>query len=309
MDKSKHYKTFPKCTTVFAEFYSGCLLLLNYHRSPEQLPKWLDIDKYRRGLVHKKFVNEHFVVVILSKVIGLIYVYSFIEELKSVIMGENSHTLYLVFKKRIKWITSNLPLRAHSPNPWIPDRELLLKDFAAICPFEKLRQCPYICINKSSFLVLFLLYPQNIGIHNVADEDLEAFCHIWKCYGYFLGEDNLEEIKQRMRDFYRYWTIPNFKDITPEWEHLTRRFAMILIITDALNLNMSYLYASLSYTEWIVYKCFRFTLRYALKFSIIRAIVNAMRKLLNEALNFDVKKLAKLHKKSNKTLSDFSITY
>jgi len=88
-------------------------------------------------------------------------------------------------------------------NPWSPDRDLLLKDFAAVCPPEKFRQRPYIIFNKlykpnginnadfavsqSCFLILPLLYPQNIGIYNATDEDLEGFCHMWKCYGYFLG--------------------------------------------------------------------------------------------------------------------------
>jgi len=88
-------------------------------------------------------------------------------------------------------------------NPWSPDREILLKDFAAICSPEKFKQRPYITFSKSHksnsvnnadfavsqscFLILPLLYPQNVGIYNATDEDLEGFCHMWKCYGYFLG--------------------------------------------------------------------------------------------------------------------------
>lgn len=92
-------------------------------------------------------------------------------------------------------------------NPWCPDRELLLKDFATACPFEKFGQRPYTITKKSAyrpksinngdfaivqsiFIVLPLLYPQNIGIHDATDEDLEAFCHVWKCYGYFLGMED-----------------------------------------------------------------------------------------------------------------------
>jgi len=33
---------------------------------------------------------------------------------------------------------------------------------------------------------LVLLCPQNIRIHNAID-DIEAFCHMWRCYGYCLG--------------------------------------------------------------------------------------------------------------------------
>jgi len=88
--------------------------------------------------------------------------------------------------------------------PWCSDRELFLKDFSALCPFEKDGQRPHITINKSPYLSkgvnnadmagtqfamigLVLHCPQNIGIHNATDEDIEAFCHMWRCYGYCLG--------------------------------------------------------------------------------------------------------------------------
>jgi len=94
-------------------------------------------------------------------------------------------------------------------NPWSPDRKLLQKDFAAACPLEKFdEQRPYMlcknslykpkAINNADFAVtqgcmfvaLPLLCPQNIGIYNATDEDLEGFCHMWKCYGYFLGMED-----------------------------------------------------------------------------------------------------------------------
>ncbi|XP_011706838.1 PREDICTED: uncharacterized protein LOC105462015, partial [Wasmannia auropunctata] len=131
--------------------------------------------------------------------------------------------------------------------PWCPDRELFLKDFNAACPLEKDGQRPYVIINKSpykpkgvnnfdmseiqwSFVNLVLLCPQKIGMHNATDENIEAFCHMWRCYGYFLGMEDkynfcrgsLEEIKQRTRDVCQYWILPNFKEVTPEWEHMMR---------------------------------------------------------------------------------------
>lgn len=89
-------------------------------------------------------------------------------------------------------------------NPWCPDRQLLLKDFAEACPFEKIGQRPYksfadlpfkrkyvsnaeMVIGQACFVSLILLYPQDFGVHNATDEDFEAFCHIWRCYGYYLG--------------------------------------------------------------------------------------------------------------------------
>lgn len=88
--------------------------------------------------------------------------------------------------------------------PWSPDHEILAKDFAAACPFERSGQRPYILFEKSphrpkginnadmaatqcSFIAVFLLCPQSIGVHDATDEDLEAFCHMWRCYGYCLG--------------------------------------------------------------------------------------------------------------------------
>lgn len=41
-------------------------------------------------------------------------------------------------------------------------------------------------------------------------------------FRYNFCRGSLEEIKQRMRDLYQYWIIPNFKNVTPEWEHMTR---------------------------------------------------------------------------------------
>ncbi|RLU14677.1 hypothetical protein DMN91_013044 [Ooceraea biroi] len=100
---------------------------------------------------------------------------------------------------------------------------------------------------------------------------------MWRCYGYFLGiadeynfcRGSFEEIKQRTQDFYQCWIIPNLRDITPEWEHMTRCIiesmnyyslmcmsckTIILLTTDILNLSMSHLHGSLSYLEWIAYK-------------------------------------------------------
>ncbi|XP_011706118.1 PREDICTED: uncharacterized protein LOC105461313, partial [Wasmannia auropunctata] len=128
--------------------------------------------------------------------------------------------------------------------PWCPDHELFLKDFAAACPFEKYGQRPNILIDNSPYkpkginnadmagvqccvIGSVLLCPQLIGVHNATDEDIEAFCHMWRCYGYYLGiEDkynfcrgSLEEIKQRTWDLRQYWLLPNLKEVTPEWEH------------------------------------------------------------------------------------------
>ncbi|XP_072762504.1 uncharacterized protein [Anoplolepis gracilipes] len=233
---------------------------------------------------------------------------------------------------------------------WSPDYEILVKDFAAGYSFEGSGQRPYILFEKSpyrpkginnadmayiqcSFMALLLICPQSVGIHNATNEDLEAFCHMWRCYGYCLGMEDehnfcrgsLEEIKQRVRDLYQYWILPNFKDITPEWEHMTRCIVepinyyplmhmpykvMILISTNVLNLNMPDLYKSLSYSEWIAYKVWTFILQRALQFSTIRVFFNKMTsKILNTAMNFGPEKQLKLQEKSKKQLSKFLDMY
>ncbi|XP_014478924.1 PREDICTED: uncharacterized protein LOC106746642 [Dinoponera quadriceps] len=134
-------------------------------------------------------------------------------------------------------------------------------------------------VAQANFIMLPVLYPQKIGMHSITDEDLEAFCHMWKCYGYFLGiEDefnfchgSLKEIKQRLWDLTQHWTILNFKEIQPEFVHVTRCMVesinyyslyfpyktIILLFTETLNLNMPNLYASLNYREWIAYIAYR----------------------------------------------------
>lgn len=82
-------------------------------------------------------------------------------------------------------------------NPWCPDRKLLLKDFAEACPFEKIGQCSYksfinlpfeqkyinnadMTVFQCCFVGFVLLYPQDIGLHDATDENLEDYCHLWR---------------------------------------------------------------------------------------------------------------------------------
>ncbi|XP_036138786.1 uncharacterized protein LOC105840971 [Monomorium pharaonis] len=356
-----------------------------YDRSPQEIPKWMDLHKYRRG---QKFVEKNYMAIIMSTIMGLIYVYAFGEELRPLVLGEHSHTPYLAFRKysstikrMISWykgdpwikgteaykdmqVTRRMHLAVKKKvrqmdhkqmasacifaNPWSLDRELLLKDFVSACPPEKFGQRYYtitrksqkkskgmnnmdFAIAQSAFVVLPLLYPQNIGIYNATDEDLEAFSHMWQCYGYFLGQDdehnicrgNFEEVKQRLRDLYQYWIKENFKELTPEFEHITRCLIEhvnyypilylpyktgMLLTAEALNLNMPYLHASLSYGEWIAYKIYKFLI-YALRFSSVRSVINKIiLKILDKAVNFNIEKLAEIHEKSKKLVPDFSLT-
>ncbi|XP_032690784.1 uncharacterized protein LOC116853720 [Odontomachus brunneus] len=177
--------------------------------------------------------------------------------------------------------------------------------------------------------MLAIIYPQNIGIHDATDEDLEAFCHMWKCYGYFLGiEDeynfcrgSFKEIKQRLCDLDQHWIKINFTDVTSEWMYIIRNITesinyypylymthkiMTLFLAESLNLEMPNLYASLKYGEWIAYNIYKFFFNHAAKFSIIKRIVNLLfYKILQTASNFGPETLAKLQEKS-KQYMDFS---
>ncbi|CAL1683253.1 unnamed protein product [Lasius platythorax] len=371
-------KFFPNTPESLLDFIPASFRQGDCGRSQEKKPKWLDMDKYRRG---QKFVHDHYTSLIISAILGIMHIYSFDGALKPIILNGHAHTPYLGFKRYLStirrflnwyngepWVKGtpayndmqfarkmHLMMRAKLCNldkeqidnaskiaePWCPDHEILVKDFAAACPFERSGQRPYIVFEKSpyrpkgvnnadmagvqcSFVALFLLCPQSIGVHDATDEDLEAFCHMWRCYGYCLGMEDeynfcrgsLEEIKQRVRDLYQYWILPNFKDVTPEWEHMTRCLVepinfypfmyipykvMTLISTDVLNISMSNLYASLSYSEWIAYKVWIFILRYALQFSTIRAAFNKVTcKAVDIAMNYGPEKQIELQEKSRK---------
>ncbi|XP_011877754.1 PREDICTED: uncharacterized protein LOC105567468 [Vollenhovia emeryi] len=80
--------------------------------------------------------------------------------------------------------------------PWCPNIETILKDFSS-CPTIKnicldipifgkgLNQSDMAAI-QFSFVGIILLYPHELGIH-ANEEDLEAFCHVWRSIGYLLG--------------------------------------------------------------------------------------------------------------------------
>ncbi|XP_050459356.1 uncharacterized protein LOC126855592 [Cataglyphis hispanica] len=377
-------KFYPNVPETLLEYIPASFHQLDFDRSSVNVPEWLDMDKYRRG---QKFVRENYASIMFSKLLGIIHVYSFNDDLKPIIIGGHGHTPFLGFQrylstiKRISswysgepWIKGtqaykdlqvanklHLMMRrklcqmdneqidaiSKITEPWCPDHEILLQDFAMACPFEKFGQQPHIMISESpyrpkginntdlvaiqtAFVGMVLLRPQDIGIHNATDKDIDAFCHMWRCYGYFLGlEDkynffrgSFEEIKQRSRDFYQYWITSNFKNITPEWEHMTRCVIepmnfypfvylpykmMILIASDLLDLNMPRLYASLSYSEWIAYKVYKFIFQHALKLSFIREFFNKLLiHALNKASNYNSEKKVELQERSKKLLSSLN---
>lgn len=61
-----------------------------------------------------------------------------------------------------------------------------------MCPnarLNKLNQGEMIA-TQFAFIGLFILYPKFFGAHYATDEELEAFCHVWRGLGYLLGIDD-----------------------------------------------------------------------------------------------------------------------
>lgn len=65
-------------------------------RSQENLPQWMDMDKYRRG---QKFVRDNYVSVVFCILLGTIYGFTFDDGLRPLLISGNSNTPYLAFKR------------------------------------------------------------------------------------------------------------------------------------------------------------------------------------------------------------------
>ncbi|KYM78211.1 hypothetical protein ALC53_11406 [Atta colombica] len=224
-------------------------------------------------------------------------------------------------------------------NVWCPILGKITKDFANTCPMAKSQQCPYTMVRTKSLnqgdmagtlfscMGLAVLYPEQFGIY-ASDEDLEAFCHLWRSLGYLLGiqdqynfcRGNLQEIRQRSKDFIEYWVKPNFREVGPEWEHMvmcvfeglvyidlpSNYKVFILYLCDILELNMPRLYSSFSLLEKIFYALQKFMFSYMMKLPGVNFIINKMTNAyINRAATFKSIKHAKLKKKSSKIFEEF----
>jgi len=89
-------KFFPNVPQSLLHLIPAFFCQLNYDRSSEKLPEWMNMDKYRRG---QKFVQKHYTALIFSSIIGFVYIYTIEEGLKPLLLGEHSHTPYLGFQR------------------------------------------------------------------------------------------------------------------------------------------------------------------------------------------------------------------
>ncbi|XP_029668921.1 uncharacterized protein LOC115238899 [Formica exsecta] len=223
-----------------------------------------------------------------------------------------------------------------------PAFNTITKDFADACPTAENWQCPYTMsrmkgLNQGDMsgtqfacMGLIVLYPEQFGVYNASDEDLEAFCHLWRGLGYLLGiEDqynfcrgSLQDIRQRTDDFIEHWVKPNFRTVTAEWEHMNlciyegigdifyfNSYKVFLVhLCNMFKLNMPRLYNSLSLLERITYLVLKFLFLYLMKFPSVVSYMNAMfHKSLNKAINLGPREHAKLKEKSSKIVPEFVV--
>lgn len=223
---------------------------------------------------------------------------------------------------------------AHSQilHPYKMMYETILEDFRDVCPAAKDLECPYTMIRTKNinqgdmsgiqavFIKLIVTHPNKCGVHNVCDEDLEAFCHMWRGIGYLLGiEDyynfcrgNLKEIRTRLNSF-EHWLISNKLTITPEWEHMCicvyeglnyfimlKSYKIFLLYSYSIaELKMPRFYGSLTLVEKMRYMGLNFLLNYLMRLPVVVILMNAFtHSCINRALNFRPKKHSELRKKS-----------
>ncbi|KAG7204413.1 hypothetical protein KM043_004855 [Ampulex compressa] len=198
------------------------------------------------------------------------------------------------------------------PGAWCPLLDTLREDFRSACPepemirsYDVAKNIPLkprglnqadMSATLFGFVSFSILYPRAFGIHDATPEDLEGFCHLWRVIGYLLGiEDeynfchgDLETVQSRAREFVEHEVKPNFRTVTPEWEHMTRCVlegvsycrcyvsyeAALMYCTEILDVRMKQLYASMTYASWVIYLMQKYFFQYAMRFKIVVKQVN-----------------------------------
>ncbi|XP_067215877.1 uncharacterized protein [Linepithema humile] len=342
----ENMKTYiPKLPNSLLFFISAALHRGDCGRSATDRPLWLDMDMFQRG---QKFAREHIFSIFLANMLSLFQLFTFIDGLKPMILSRQSHTPYLAFRRmhraiRLKlceYDQEELDAATKIPNPWCPDRKTILEDFSS-CPYPTVANgCLHLLLKPTglnqadmaatqfAFMGIILLYPHELGVH-VSDEDMIAFCHLWRGIGYLLGiEDeynfcrgSLEEIKQRGRDFTETWVRPYLRQVTPEWEHMLRCLVkgtnyympnslafnqILLLFADLLSINMPHMRKTLTYFQRLQLMLLRFILHYGMKIQFVRKYVNRrVLKSLDKVTKFDREKHKTLKKRSAQKVPDF----
>jgi hypothetical protein len=132
--------------------------------------------------------------------------------------------------------------KIHIKNPCSPLTNFIIDDARKSVSEIKSSKCPYNFFphryymsqldmfgTQFAFIGLVVLYPEKFGIY-ATEKELDAFLHVWAGIGYLLGiEDEynlclggLNQCKERVAFFIEEWVKPNFRDVEPEWEHMSR---------------------------------------------------------------------------------------
>ncbi|XP_043473361.1 uncharacterized protein LOC122505655 [Leptopilina heterotoma] len=254
-----------------------------------------------------------------------------------------------VRKKLASIDNETIDKEAKIKNPFCPTRSILIEDFQSACAAPSLGQCPYtlyknpelfsfrpkglnqgdMIATQFGFMGLIILYPSKFGIYNATDENLEAFCHTWRGIGYLLGIDDefnfcrgtLDEVKQRCRHFLEYWAKPNFRELTPECEHMMRCIieslkyyvpggcyeTCVLYLSEMLNIQMPRLYSTLTYKMWFRYHFSKILYQYTCQVPGVLWLLNkGVNNALDKALNYSAEKHEELKIRSEETLKKYT---
>lgn len=176
-------------------------------------------------------------------------------------------------------------------------------------------------MTQFGFVGLMLLYPDKFGACNATDEELEAFAHLWKAIGYYLGikdkynfcKGDLKEIQQRCSNVLAYWIKPNLTDITQDWEHMSRCMTEgVSYYVPGVNFESSFKYlcwildietpkldSKMTVVQSWTFYTNKLVMCYLTKVPFILDFLNwTVRVAIKKATKNDADKLAKLQKKT-----------
>ncbi|CAD6208767.1 GSCOCG00003575001-RA-CDS [Cotesia congregata] len=171
---------FPNIPKSLLKITTGWMVHGDCGRPADQVPDWLDREKFRRG---QKFARDNMFGIYFSQLLTLFGLFSFEDGLKPMIVTGKSSEPYTAFKRYLStgarvrnWFTSDpwtkgtsayndiqTVRRMHTivrnklssisneeidkagkiESPWSPTRNILLQDFRAECPVAKSGQCPF----------------------------------------------------------------------------------------------------------------------------------------------------------------------
>ena len=187
------------------------------------------------------------------------------------------------------------------PAIWSTLHKKIQEDFEETCPYSRISQNEFSELYKTrvsvsqtemgftqfGFVGLFIAYPACFGAHNITEDELDSFAHLWRCIGYLLGiEDkhnfcngSLKTVRQKANDIIEFFVKPNFRLVSQEWEHMTRcvtegvsyyipgvTFEVSLVyLCNMIGLHTPRLWAALPFKQKICYYFIRFMFWFILR--------------------------------------------